>query len=101
MIVERNVFSIKFGKMKDALAVWNEIFTIFKGEKDAPKIRMFTDMTGPAYTLVLEMELRDLIHIGMKNYKWMSNSKVAELYQKFVPLCDSSERTLYKIEYES
>ncbi len=99
MMIERNEFHIKFGKIKEAMAIWNEIFAIFKDEKDAPKIRMMTDLTGHAYTLVLEMELRDFIHIGFKNYKWMTNTKVAELYQKFVPLCENSFRTLYNIEY--
>jgi hypothetical protein len=101
MIVERNEFRVKFGMMKDALATWKEIFEEMKGIKDAPRIRIMTDMTGPAYTLVLELEIRDFIQIGFKNYQWGANSKAAELYRKFVPLCESSERILYKIEMQS
>lgn len=100
MMIERNEFRIKFGKMKDAKAIWTEVFNIMKTDKDIPKFRMMTDITGPAYTLVIELELRDFIHIGLKNYKWMTNTRVAELYQQFIPICESSERTLYNIEME-
>jgi hypothetical protein len=101
MIIERNEFRIKFGKMKDALALWNEMMAEFKNNKEGIHVRILTDMTGPSYTLVLEMELRDLIHVGLKNYAWMTKSKIGELYQQFVPLCESSVRTLYKVEYEN
>ena len=101
MIIERNEFRIKFGKMKDALALWNEMMAEFKNNKEGIHVRILTDLTGPSYTLVLEMELRDFIHLGLKNYQWMAKSNVAALYQKFVPLCESSERMLYKVEYEN
>jgi hypothetical protein len=101
MIVERNEFRVKFGMMKDALAIWKDVFDEMKNIKDAPRLRIMTDMTGPAYTLVVELEVRDFIQIGFKNYLWSTNSKAAELYRKFVPLCDSSERILYKIEIEN
>ncbi|MCD6013278.1 MAG: hypothetical protein K0Q79_3140 [Flavipsychrobacter sp.] len=100
MMIERNEFRIKFGKMKDALALWNEILTEFKNAPDKLHVRVLTDLTGPAYTLVLEIEIRDFIHLGFKNYQWMTKTKVGELYQKFVPLCESSVRTLYKVESE-
>jgi len=47
---------------------------------------------------VLELEMRDMVQIGFKNFQWGSDIKVAELYQKFVPLCDDSLCTLFKIE---
>jgi hypothetical protein len=72
----------------------------FKNNKDQLHVRILTDMTGPSYTLILELEIRDLIHLGLKNYQWMTKSSVTELYQKFVPLCESSERTLYKVEHQ-
>jgi len=100
MIIERNEFHIKFGKMKDALALWNEMLEEFKNNKENLHVRLMTDLTGPSYTLVVELELRDFIHLGLKNYQWLTKSKVADLYQQFVPLCESSVRTLYKIEYQ-
>jgi hypothetical protein len=101
MMIERNEFRIKFGKMKEALALWEEMMAEFKNNKESIHVRILTDLTGPAYTLILELELRDFIHMGLKNYQWMTKSKVGELYQKFVPLCESSHRTLFKVEYEN
>lgn len=101
MIIERNEFRIKFGKMREALALWKQIFEVFSSEKDAPKVRILTDLTGPAYTLIVEISIRSMQDIGFKTYKWMTNEKVAELYQQLVPLCESSTRVLYNIEYEN
>ena len=98
MIVERNEFLIKFGKIKEALVIWKEIIAELNKLEDNTMLRILTDLTGQAYSLVIEFAIRDFVEIGLKNYQWGSNDKVAELYQKFVPLCKSSERTLYKIE---
>ncbi|MDZ4822970.1 MAG: hypothetical protein SH856_05885 [Flavobacteriales bacterium] len=101
MILERNEFRIRFGKMKDALILWKQIFEEMKNSKDVPKMRLLTDLTGPAYTLVLELRLGSLLDFGFKNYLWMNNEKVTALYQELLPLCESSHRTLYKVELEN
>lgn len=99
MIIERNEFHLKFGKAKEALEIWTQICEKFKkGSKDHTRMRVMTDMTGDAYVLVVELELRDLVHIGFKNYEWMTNDEAHALYARFVPLCNSSNRTLYKLE---
>jgi len=98
MLIERNEFRIKFGKMKEAKAIWMEICQAIKSDKDI-RCRMLTDITGPAYTLVVETELRDFIHIGLNTYKWMINKQITELYGQFTELCDGSNRTLYHVEY--
>ena len=100
MMIERNEFRIRFGKMKDAKAIWLEICQSLKSDKDI-KIRMMTDLTGPSYTLVVESELKDFIHIGLQQEKWKSNNHIAELYQQFIPICESSERVLYHLEYQN
>ena len=100
-MVERNEFHLKFGKAREALAIWKEIFEASKtaGPKPPP-MRMMTDISGSAYTLILEMQLKDFNDINPKNYVWVTNPKFQELYQKFIPLCDSAKRTYYKIEAE-
>lgn len=100
MMIERNEFRIRFGKMKEAKAIWLEICQSLKPDKDI-KIRMLTDLTGPSYTLIVESELRDFIHIGLHAYKWMTNSHITELYQQFIEICESSERILYHVEYQN
>jgi hypothetical protein len=99
MIIERNEFRIKFGKMREAKAIWLEIIRILKEETDL-KTRVLTDISGPAYSLVLEIELTDLNHFEQNFRREMSNTRVRELYQQFIPICDSSARTFYTIEYD-
>lgn len=106
MMIERNVFHIRFGRMKEAKTIWLEIVKAMNsGTQDRKdkefRVRMMTDLTGPSYTLVVETELRDFLHIGFQTYQWMTNSKAVELYQQFIDLCNSSERTLYHLEYRN
>lgn len=101
MIIERNEFRLKFGKAKEAIDIWKRILAEFKKSNNTPHLRMLTDLTGPAYTLVVELELKSLMDLGMKNYQWMVNEEVAKMYQEFVPLCESAFRTMYKIEAET
>lgn len=101
MMIERNEFRVKFGRMKEAKAIWLELLQALKPEDGNIKVRMLTDLTGPAYTLVLELELKDFMHHGVLQEKWKSNSQVAVLYKQFTEICDSSERVLYHIEFQS
>ena len=101
MIIERNEFYLKFGKAKDALAIWREILQSGKNlPGKMPSMRIMTDISGPSYTLVLEMQLKDFNDINPKNYIWVTNPRFQELYQKFIPLCESSKRVYYNIEAE-
>jgi len=101
MLIERNEFRIKFGHVKEALALWKEIFDSFQDMKDKPRIRILTDVTGPAYTIVLELQLRGFQDLGFKAYQWQTNPKAHELYKKVIPLCESAHKTLYTLEYEN
>lgn len=101
MIIERNEFRLKFGKAREGIAIWKEIIESGKtsGMK-VPSIRLMTDISGEAYTLIVEMQLKSFTDINPKNYVWVTNEKWQELYQKFIPLCESSRRTYYTIEAE-
>jgi hypothetical protein len=100
MIIERNTFHLKFGKAKEALALWNELLDVFKKMDNHPPVRMMTDLSGPSYTIVLEIQLKSFIEINLKNYQWVTNTETHEMYQKFIPLCESAHREYYKIEME-
>ena len=53
MIIVRDVFQLKFGMAKDAIALMKEAKPIFDNDMSSP-IRVMTDVTGKAYTMVLE-----------------------------------------------
>lgn len=101
MIIDRSEFRIKFGMMKEALACWKLIKEELKKEKDPPHIRILTDITGQAYTLVLEIQLRNFNDFGLRTYQFMTNEKIEQIYhEQFSQICESSYRSLYKIEVE-
>ena len=101
MIIERNEFYLKFGKAKEALAIWKEIMQSAKDlSGKVPAMRLMTDISGTGYTLVMEMQLKNFNDINPKNYIWVTNPRFQELYQKFIPLCESSRRIYYNIEAE-
>ena len=55
MIVVRNSFRVKFGRMKDVLALMKESEQAMKAMSQRPH-RLLTDVSGEFYTLVLEEE---------------------------------------------
>ncbi len=98
-IVERMVFQLKYGKARDGIGIWKEILTELKGRPDGPAIRLLTDITGPSYMLIMEMHYRNMMEFGPKMTRWLSDEKMREAYGRFVPLCESSCRTLYRMEH--
>src|SRR5689334_20325329 len=98
MIIEQNIFYLKFGKAKEAIAIWKQIGEVMKkDERFTIPMRILTDLTGPSYTLILELYLRSYLDLNPMMYVWKTNKQASELYQQFIPLCDSGRRELYKI----
>ncbi|HYV40681.1 MAG TPA: hypothetical protein VEO02_02715 [Thermoanaerobaculia bacterium] len=61
MIVVRNVFQLKFGKAREALAVWKDGRALFQRlGMPMEKSRLMTDVVGPFYTLVHEITVDSL-----------------------------------------
>ena len=99
MIIERNVFHLKYGKAKEAIAIWKEVMDEAK-KVNLPnsQMRLLSDISGPAYTLVMEIHIPGYIEINPKNAVWATHPKFQELHQKFIPLCEKAHREYYKIE---
>lgn len=100
MIISRTAFTLHYGQAKPALAIWKEIMDHGKGRMDAPGMRMLTDVSGPNYTLVLELNLRSFMDFGPSSHVWSTNEKIRELYPKFTPLCLSSASELYHLQHQ-
>ena len=97
MIVVRNVFQVKFAKMKDAVALWKEGHSLAKKSGGVRDIRILTDVTGPAYTLAVELTYESLADYERDGRALMSTPEWASWYQKVVPLMESSRREIYTI----
>ena len=100
MIIARTTFNLHFGQAKPSIALWKEIMDAGKGKIDAPGMRLASDVSGPNYTLVLDLNLRSFMDFGPTSHVWGTNEKIRELYPKFLPLCSSSTSELYHVEHQ-
>jgi hypothetical protein len=94
MILVRNTFQVKFGRMKEARELWKE------GIKMVPNSshpRLLTDLTGQHYTLCLETTHKDLASYESEMRSEMSQPGFGAWYQKFTPLVDSGRREIFTI----
>ncbi len=101
MIVIRNVFHLKFGKAREAVASMKEGIAIQKRAGVNVPQRLMTDMTGTFYTLVLELTLPNLSSVDSMFANVMGNKEWHAHYEKFVTLVESGHREIYTIVEEA
>ncbi len=94
MILVRNVFQIKYGRMKEVKELLKEGAKLMNA---ANKPRLLTDLTGPFYTLVMETTHKDLASLETEMRTDMSQAALASWYQKLIPLVESGYREIYTI----
>src|SRR5262245_59950830 len=95
MILVRDVFKLKFGKAREAIATFKEVGTT--AGIDMKSLRLMTDLVGPYYTLVLEQTHDSLAAYEDSGKKMMGNDKWRAAYQKFTPLVESGYREIFTI----
>jgi hypothetical protein len=98
MIVIRNVFHLKFGKAREAVALFKEGLAIQQklGSGNFSS-RLLTDLTGPFYTVVLEITAPSLAAFEADAPKLMGDKDWQANYQKIVALVDSGSREVFTI----
>ena len=99
MIVIRNVFRLKFGKAKEAVALMKEGLAIQKRVMAGQEYssRVLTDVTGPFYTLVLEITSPSLSTFESTAPKLFGDKEWQAHYQKIGALVDSGYREVFSI----
>jgi hypothetical protein len=99
MIVVRNVFRLKFGKAREAIALMKEGRTIEKRVMSGLQYssRVLTDVTGPFYTLVLEVTVPDLATLETNMPRLFADQEFQANYQKIASLVESGYRELFSI----
>lgn len=99
MIVIRNVFRLKFGKAKEAVALAKEGLAIQKkalaGEEFST--RLLTDVTGQFYTLVLELTVPDLSTYEKNTPRLFADKEWQANYQKMAPLVETGHREVFRL----
>jgi hypothetical protein len=97
MIVVRNVFQLKFGKAREALAVMKEGLAIQRRLAPDASARLLTDVTGRHYTLVLELTVSSLGALEATAPRIFGDQEFQTNYQKMVPLVESGHREIFTI----
>ena len=99
MIVIRNVFRLKFGKAREAVALLKEGNAIQKrvGAGMDFQTRMLTDVTGPFYTVVLEVSVPSLAEFEAAAPRLMGDKDWQANYQKVAALVESGYREVFSV----
>ncbi|MCA1650574.1 MAG: NIPSNAP family protein [Acidobacteria bacterium] len=94
MVVIRNVFRLKFGKAREAVALFKEGLAIQKrvGAGLDFSTRLLTDVTGPFYTVVLEITVPNLAAFEGDAPRLMGDKDWQANYQKIGSLVESGYR---------
>ena len=97
MIIVRNVFQLKFGKAKEAVALLKEGIAIQKRAGVEMNQRLMTDVVGKFYTLVLELTIPNMGALEANMPKVMGDKDWQAIYQEFSALVESGYREIFTI----
>ena len=99
MIVVRNVFRLKFGKTKEAVALVKQGMAIQQRVLTGVEFstRLLTDVTGPFYTLVLELTVPTLATFESHAPKLFGDKEWQANYQQMSPLVESGYREVFSV----
>jgi len=99
MILVRNVFRLKYGKAREATALVKEGLAIQKRAITGVEFstRVLTDVTGPFYTLVLELTVPNLATFEKYGPQLFADKEWQANYQKMTPLVESGYREIFTI----
>lgn len=96
MILVRDVFRLKFGKAREAIALWKEGQSLLERIGHKPD-RVLTDLVSTYYTFVLETSFRDISEMETSLKRAFSDAEYEKWYQRFIPLAESGYREILNI----
>ncbi len=97
MIVVRNVFQLKFGKAREAVAICKEGIALFQRLGFTKESRLLTDVSGNFYTLVLENSFDSLADFERGGKENMGKEEWRAWYARFSPLCEGGHREIFSV----
>ncbi len=98
MFIERNVFRLKFGMAKPALALWRPFLEQAHQADSSIHARLLTDLTGRGYCIILELAYDEYADLEPRKCKLTHLEGWSKFYELFIPLCETSHRTLFRLE---
>lgn len=100
MIVVRNVFRLKFGKSKEAVALWKEGMALAKKLGFPSRSRVLTDLVGDFYTVVFENTFESLSEFESAAKSIMPNPEWQTWYGKIAAITESGYREVLNVVAE-
>ncbi len=97
MIVVRNHFRIKFGQAKPAVAALQKGGETLKRLGFSGTSRVLTDVTGPSYTVVLEMQYDSLSAFEHESKTLLAKPEWRAWYETFIPYVESGSRDIFSV----
>ena len=97
MIIVRNVFRLKFGKAREAVALWQEGIDAMRQKGLMRDARLLTDFSGEFYTLVMELPYDSLTALEEDYQSTTGDAEWKAWYQRFVPLVESGYREIFNV----
>jgi hypothetical protein len=97
MIIVRNIFQLKFGKAREAIALGKEGLALIE-QYGGSSSRLLTDLVGPSYyTLVVESTYDSLAEFERAGEQLMADEVWRAWYAKFHPLVEEGHREIFTV----
>ena len=98
MLVARQVFRAKYGRGDELVALFKELNTrMQEAGGNAPRFRILTDVSGPFFTVVTEVEVESLAAWEGRFRESMDRPWMGEWFARMMPLVESGSREFYNI----
>jgi hypothetical protein len=99
MVVIRDIFRVKFGQSKEAVALWREAAAALRSSGfGAINVRLLTDLVGPSYyTVVLESTFKSLAEWEKGHLAARDNAAWKALYAKIIPYTEVGQREILSV----
>ena len=99
MIIERLVFRAKFGQGDTIVAAFRDWKQRLGASFGAP-IRLLVDVTGPLFTVVVEIEYRDLAHfdeLQRRERELYGSAEFEEWFARWGTVTEAGTRALLRV----
>ena len=97
MIQVRDTFQAKYGHGDELVRLFKEMEGDFREAMAGAQMRLLTDLSGPFFTIVTEMEVADLATWQNLIEKSFSDPKFGEWFGRMTPLVESGRREFYTV----
>ena len=99
MVVVRDIFRLKFGQSKEAIALWKEAAASLRTSGyGALNVRLLTDLAGAAYyTVILESTFNSVGDWEKAHLAARDNTAWKALYSKIIPFTEIGHREILSV----